>query len=63
MQETMEANRQLYSEEHIRKLAKEEFSRQEVKYSGVDYASIFTGNKMFCLMIISTIFVFRLQSL
>lgn len=43
MQENIDSNRQLYSEENIRRLAKEELDKKEVKHSGVDYASVFEG--------------------
>jgi hypothetical protein len=43
MQETIEDNRRMYSDENIRKVAVEELNRRETKHSGVDYVSLFSG--------------------
>lgn len=44
MDRDLDQNRQLYSEDNIRKLAKEELlSQQEVKHQGIDYASVYSG--------------------
>ncbi|KAI6189945.1 SUN domain-containing protein [Aphelenchoides bicaudatus] len=46
VQESLDANNRLYSEEHIRKLAQEELEKQRPKNVGVDYASVFSGCKI-----------------